>query len=343
VIPAAKQTVRASATPHQSADGANARFAKWLPLVAFLACTLVWGSTWLVIKLGYEGTPGDSTAAAHARLPPFDGAALRFAIAAVILLLLQAAFRIPFPRGRVEWGVVVFTGVVLVGCDYALIYWAEQYIDSGLTSVVFAIMPLFTMIFARCARLEVLTARKICGVVISIAGVGLLSWDHLGLESATIAPIAGVLGGALASAATTVVTKKWGRGVNPITLNGFSAAIGTACLYILVLLQGNGVHFPQTRNGWFAVSYLAVFGSVVAFLLYFWLLRHWDASRAGMLSVLTPLIAVALGSVFNGEPVTPRLAAGTVLVLAGVVLAMRASILAIPFRSTKATARSEAT
>jgi drug/metabolite transporter (DMT)-like permease len=69
------------------------------------------------------------------------------------------------------------------------------------------------------------------------------------------------------------------------------------------------------------VLYLAVFGSVIAFLLYFWLLKHWDATRAGMLSVLTPVIAVVLGSIFRSEPLTPRLIVGTALVLTGVVVA----------------------
>ena len=84
-----------------------------------------------------------------------------------------------------------------------------------------------------------------------------------------------------------------------------------------------GVRTPSTRAGWLCIVYLAVVGSVVTFLLYFWLLRHWDATRCGLISVLTPILAVALGSIVRDEPVTAHLVAGSALVLTGVFLAMR--------------------
>lgn len=280
-----------------------------LPLAAFLACTVIWGSTWLAIKIGTETQP------------PIDAAATRFVIATAILLALQFALRTPLPRGAVEWGVVAFTGVVLVCFDYALIYWAEQYLETGLTSVLFAMMPLFTLILARAARLEPLTVRKLAGIGISIAGVTALSWDHLGLGSARALPVLAVLAAALCSAATTVATKKWGRGLHPIALNAFGSAIGSACLTALAWTTGGGLQLPRTPDAWGAVLYLAVLGSVVAFLLYFWLLKHWEATRTGMLSVLTPVLAVGLGSAFRAEPLTASLLGGTVLVLAGILVA----------------------
>jgi drug/metabolite transporter (DMT)-like permease len=280
-----------------------------LPLTAFVVCTVIWGSTWLGIKIGYEAQP------------PLDAAATRFAIAAAILLVVQILTRLPLPRGGREWGVVAFTGVVLVCLDYALIYWAEQYLETGLTSVLFAMMPLFTLLLARALGLETLTWRKFLGIAVSIGGVAALSWEQLGLDTAKLLPVLAVLGAALCSAATTTVTKKWGKGIHSVTLNAFASLLGAACLTGLALTQGHGIALPKAAADWGAVLYLAVFGSVIAFLLYFWLLKHWDATRAGMLSVLTPVIAVVLGSIFRSEPLTPRLIVGTALVLTGVVVA----------------------
>lgn len=282
-----------------------------LPALAFFLCTLIWGSTWLAIKIGYED------------LPPLNGAALRFLIAAVILCILQIITRTPMPKGAREWGVVVFVGIVLVGLDYGLIYWAEQRLTSGLTSLLFATMPLFTLLLARALHLETLTLRKTVGIAAAIAGVAVLSSESLQLDPGALLPAGAVLGGACCSAATTTVTKKYGNKIHPITLNGWSSVVGVFVLYSAALAFGENIKFPATRQGWFAVVYLAICGSVLAFLLYFWLLRRWDATRCGMVSVLTPLLAVLLGAILRNEPVTITLLAGAILVLAGVTVAMR--------------------
>lgn len=289
----------------------NRRRLEALPLLAFAACTLIWGSTWLAIKIGTT------------EIAPLNGAALRFVIAAVILLLLQVITKTRMPSGSCEWGVVAFVGVVLVGLDYGLIYWAEQYLPTGLTSVLFATMPLFTLTFARALDLEKLTIKKAAGILTAIAGVAVLSSERLQVDPATLGPAAAVLGAAVCSAATTTVTKRFGRNIAPITLNAWSAVIGVFCLYSGALALGEGIQTPSSLRSWLAISYLSVFGSVIAFLLYFWLLKHLDATICGLVSVLTPLLAVVLGALFQGEQVTLVLLAGAVLVLAGVVISTR--------------------
>jgi drug/metabolite transporter (DMT)-like permease len=226
-----------------------------------------------------------------------------------------------------------------MGFDYGLIYWGEQYLASGLTSVLFATMPLFTLAVAAPLGLEAFTLRKVAGMLAAIAGVAVLSWDHLGLDAVTLAPVAAILGGSVCSAVTTTVSKKWGTGIHPVALNANASALGCLVLYGGALAMGEGIRAPSTAGGWLCILYLAVIGSVVTFLLYFWLLRHWDATRCGLISVLTPILAVALGSAVRGEPLTANLLAGSALVLGGVYLAMRPSIPTIPARSTEAAAR----
>ncbi|MBI3819383.1 MAG: EamA family transporter [Planctomycetes bacterium] len=285
-----------------------------LPALAFCACTLIWSSTWLAIKIGNDD------------LPPMNGAALRFLVATAILLIIQSVCRISMPRGARQWGVVAFVGVVLVGFDYGLIYWAEQFLPTGLTSVLFATMPLFTLALARFMGLEKLTIRKTAGILLAIAGVGMLSRERLQMDPDALPAAAGVLGAALCSAATTTVTKKFGKDLHPVSLNGWSAAVGALILYTAAFVHGEGVRFPQSFRGWLAVSYLAVFGSVIAFLLYFWLLRRWDSTRCGMVSVLTPVLAIVIGAAVAGEKITIWLLVGGACVLAGVFIAMRPTI-----------------
>ena len=103
---------------------------------AFVLLCFLWGSTWLVIKVGYGG------------LGPFNVAALRFFVAGFLLVPLVPMLGARWPRGRDEWRLVVFVGIVLFGADYGLIYWGEQWLDSGLTAVLFAVLPIITALLA---------------------------------------------------------------------------------------------------------------------------------------------------------------------------------------------------
>lgn len=281
-----------------------------LPFLAFAICSLIWGSTWVTIKIG------------NADIPALNAAGLRFAISAVLLIALQVIQRAPMPANRTEWGVIVFVGVVLVGLDYGFIYVAEETLASGLSSVLFATMPLFTLTIARFLGLEKFTLRKLAGILIALAGVCILSYDQLALSGPLALPAGMVMAAALFAAASTTVTKRFGRGLHPVTLNGWSALVGIVMLYSGAFLRGEGFHIPETKSGWATIFYLAVLGSVVAFLLYYWLLKRWDASRCGMVSVATPILAVVLGTLVENEPFTPAIITGAVLVLTGVTLTM---------------------
>ena len=102
-------------------------------LALYVMLCLIWGSTWLVIKVGYGG------------LGPFNVAALRFLIASIVLTPIVPLFRASWPSTRTEWTLVVWVGLVLFAADYGLIYWGEQFLDSGLTSILFALLPLVTI------------------------------------------------------------------------------------------------------------------------------------------------------------------------------------------------------
>src|SRR5262245_31956683 len=168
-------------------------------LALYALLCVIWGSTWLVIKLGYGG------------LGPFTVAALRFLLAGVVLALIVPALGARWPRGRLEWFVVVSVGVVLFGADYGLIYWGEQFIDSGLTAILFATLPLFTVALAHVyIPGDWVTARKLAGTLLAFVGVIALFGESLQLDIEKLGPMAAIIAASICAAAAGVVTKRHG-------------------------------------------------------------------------------------------------------------------------------------
>lgn len=280
------------------------------PLLFALLCA-IWGSTWLVIKVGYGG------------LGPFNVAGLRFLIAAVLMVPVALWAKAEWPRGRAEWGLVVFVGSVLFALDYGLIYWAEQSLTSGLTAVLFAVMPLMTALLAHLyLPQERLTPRKFAGTLLALAGVAALFGDSLRLDASLALPMLAILASAVCAGAASVATKRHGGRLHPAALNAPAMLVGAVLLGIASLATGDGLHLPSDRTTWAAVGYLAVAGSVVTFLIYFWLLKTWNATTMSFIAVFTPAIALGLGVLVLGERLTPWMGLGAALILAGILLTL---------------------
>jgi drug/metabolite transporter (DMT)-like permease len=272
---------------------------------------VIWGSTWMVIKVGYGG------------LGPFTVAALRFLLAGALLTAMVPVLKARWPRGRTEWFVVVFVGVVLFGADYGLIYWGEQFIDSGLTAILFATLPLFTVALAHLyVPGDRLTARKLAGTLLAFLGVVALFGESLRLDTATLAPMAAVILATVCAAMAGVVSKRHGTTLDAATLNAPAMIIGGLVLLAVAVAAGERVRLPDDANTWTAIGYLALVGSVVSFLVYFSLLKTWSVTSLSFISVFTPAIALVLGFVFLGERPTLWTGLGAMLILAGVALAL---------------------
>jgi len=275
---------------------------------------LIWGSTWLVIKVGYGG------------LGPFNVAALRFAIAAIVLAAVVPIVGARWPRGRSEWTLVLVVGLLLFGGDYGLIYWAEQYIDSGLTAILFGTFPLMTMLAAHIyVPGEQLTTRKLAGGVLAFAGVVALFADRLNVNAQAAGPMAAVLGAVACAAVSNVATKRHGKAIHSAALNATTTMVGAVVLLAMSALSGERLTLPHDAMAWAAVSYLSLVGSVVAFLIYFSLLKTWDSTTVSMFAVFTPAIAIALGAAVLGERLTLWSLAGAALILSGVSMTVLTS------------------
>jgi drug/metabolite transporter (DMT)-like permease len=285
-----------------------------MDLARYALLCLIWGSTWMVIKVGYGG------------LGPFNVAGLRFFVAAALMASVALATRARWPRGRPEWTAVMVVGLLMFAGDYGLIYWAEQYIASGLTAVLFATLPLMTLFVAQAyIPGERITTGKLGSSVLALVGTVALFADQLRVDTAAIRPMLAVLGATLCAAVASVVSKRDAHDIPSATLNATSMLVGATVLLLAALAHGEGFRVPTDAGTWAAVAYLSLVGSVLAFLIYFSLLKTWSVMSLSFISVFTPVIALLLGFVFLHEPLTLWRVAGTLLILVAVLLGNRAS------------------
>jgi drug/metabolite transporter (DMT)-like permease len=318
-VPAADvRKPRGSSLPHLSAAGDQAivgriRPRRRLPLILWLALAGIWGSTWLAIKLGLRD------------LPPLTFAGIRFALAAALLGGIVVIQRIRLPRSAGEWGLLAYTGFLSITVNYALVFWGEQYISSGLAALLSATVPLFGLPLAHhYLRAEQLTRRKIVGVFLGLLGVAVVFSGELGTGGPrAFAASAGVIAAALATAHASVLVKARGTHIEPAVLAGTQMLGG--CLPLLIagmLLEGSPLAFRWTPMALGALAYLTILGSVIAFLMYYWLIRHTAVTGVLMIPLVTPLIAVLVGVAFGGESIGWHTALGGSAIISGVALAV---------------------
>jgi drug/metabolite transporter (DMT)-like permease len=278
-------------------------------MVAFLFALicLIWGSTWLAIKVGLVG------------VPPFLAAGLRFLLSASLVGLVLAARRRRIALTRDDKICVVSLGLLVFWLDYGCVYWAELHISSGLTAVLFSTMPLMTaLLSALWTRSETLSVRKVAGILVGVAGTALLFWPHERLGMMQALGMLSALTGSLCAAINLVLTKKHGRHSDPFVLNFLGMALGAACLLLMSAAFERWTAVVWTRSNVLALLYLSLFGSVIAFLAYYYLVKRMDATTLSLSTLIIPIVALALGRAFLHEAVTPSAVAGIVTILTGV-------------------------
>jgi len=277
----------------------------------FALICLIWGSTWLVIKIGLDG------------MPPFLGAGLRFLLATLLVGLVLAARRKRLRLTRDDKICVLSLGLLVFWIDYAAVYWAELRISSGLTAIIFSTMPLMaSLLSAYWTRRETLTGRKIAGIIVGILGTALLFWPHEHLGRQQTLGMLAALGGCLTATINLVTMKKYGRSSDPFVLNFFGMGLGAACLLVMSVALEDLHTVMWTRSNVLAILYLSIFGSVIAFSSYYYLIKKMDATIVSLSTLIIPIVALILGRAFLGETVTPLAVAGIVTILAGVAIAI---------------------
>ena len=277
-------------------------------LVWLILCG-IWGSTWLFIKLGL------------ADLPPITFAGIRFVISCAILFPLVWLRHLSLPKTRGEWILLVGTGVLSFSLNYGLVFWAEQYITSGLAALLQAMLPAFGLILAHIyVPAERITLVKIAGVVLGVCGVGVVFSNQLAISGRlALAGCVGMVLSAFFAAYSNVLVKTHGRNLNPAVIAAFQMFFGLIPLLLYgITLEGNPVSFRWTTIAVLSLLYLAVVGSVVAFLLYYWLMQNMDVTKTMLISLVTPVVAVILGMIVLDEQLSWRTLVGGAMIIAGI-------------------------
>lgn len=281
------------------------------PVIVWLILSLIWGSTWLFIKLGLQD------------LPPFTFAGVRFVIAAAILLVVIAVRRMPLPRARSDWALIALTGIMSFSVNYGLLFWGEQRTSSGLAAILQTIIPAFGLIIAHYYLPdERITLLKVCGIVLGIAGVALIFSDQASVEgTSALAGSAAIVVGAFSVAYSNVLVKARARHIEPAVLAAGQMICGLVPLLLVGLtFEGNPFAFRWTPLALASLLYLALVGSAIAFLLFYWLVRNMDVTKTMLIPLVTPPIAVFLGWLVLHEGLTWRTAAGALGIMSGIAL-----------------------
>ena len=274
---------------------------------AFVACCLIWGSTFLAIRIGNE------------TVAPVWAAAIRLVLASAALSLIVLLTSARFPRGAALRGAVLF-GLFNFGINFVLLYIGENSIPSGIAAVLFATVPLSTSLMAGGFHVEPLVPRKVIAAVVAVAGVATIFAGEIGLA----VPLAGLLTVLIAAtfASLSGVLLKQAPPQPAIPANAVGAAVGAVVCIAASFVLGEDHALPVTAAAWVPIVYLTVAGSLGAFVLFAWLIKVWSVSNASFIGVVAPIVAVILGAIVKQERPSPLALVGALIVIGAVVFAL---------------------
>lgn len=276
----------------------------------FIVCT-VWGSTWLAIKIGLES------------VPPLLGAGIRFVIASTILGVIVKIRGIAVPRDPNAVRVYLTLGVLSFSLPFGLVYWGQQYIPSGLSSILFAAYPAWVALFSHLALPgERMDLFKAAGVV--LGGLGLVVIFSRDVHWSGIEGLLGmgaVMISTVLQAFSLIVLKKFAQPISPFSMNLAGMSLGAVLLLTGSLLWEDPGSAVFTLPAVASILYLAIAGSIFTFVSYFWLLKRIEAVYLSLTSFVNPIIAVLLGAAVLGESLAPTVFLGASLVLVGILAA----------------------
>jgi drug/metabolite transporter (DMT)-like permease len=279
--------------------------------VVWLILCGIWGSTWLFIKLGL------------ADLPPLTFAGIRFLVASLILSALILARGVRWPRSRRDWYLIAIVGLLQFTLNYGLVFWGEQYIPSGLAAVLQSTFPAFGLVIAHLyLPYERLTTRKVFGVLMGVVGVAIIFSDQLTIAGhlALLGSVA-LVASAFFGAYSNVLVKAYAREIDPQVLAAGQMIFGFPPLLIIgIVTEGNPFRFHWTMTAVISLAYLVVVGSVIAFALYYWLVRHMEVTKTMLIALVTPVVAVLLGMIVLHEKLNWRLFVGAACIISGIGL-----------------------
>jgi drug/metabolite transporter (DMT)-like permease len=278
--------------------------------IALVIASTVWGSTWLAIKLGLQ------------TVPPFLAVAVRFALASLLLWAVIRIRKLPIPwtpnakKAYLSMAFLTFT------VPFALVYWGQQFVPSALGSILFAAFPFWVALFSHWMTPEKLDGSKLAGIACGFSGVVVVfGADLMVTETRALLGMGAIALSVVIQALSLVQVKQYGEEVNPFVLNFVGMLMALAAMFLLWWILESDQPVAWGTAAVLSVLYLAIVGSVTAFVAYYWLLKRIDAVYLSLTSFINPIVAVVLGAVALDERLAPSVFAGALLVFLGILVA----------------------
>lgn len=274
---------------------------------AFLGVILIWSTTPLAIQWSSEGAGF------------LFGVAARMWLGTLFCLAFMGLFSVPLPRHRAALRTYLAAGLGIFGA-MSCVYWGAQYIPSGLISVLYGLTPMVTAI---CAALwlgeAAFSPARVTGMLLGFAGLVVIFGEGLSRQHIAAQGVVGVLLSVLLHSISSVWVKRIGADVPAMAVTGGGLLVA-APLYLLSwwVFDGDGPAALTPRAG-YAIAYLGLVGSVLGFVLFYYVLKRVPAGRIALITLVTPVLALWLGHSVNGEAIDPRLGAGAGLILSGLI------------------------
>ncbi|MCL6100397.1 MAG: EamA family transporter [Bacteroidetes bacterium] len=277
----------------------------------YVLICLIWGSTWMAIRIGLDS------------LTPIFSAGLRFSSAAIFVFLMMKFRKITLQKDSHSVKLYLILGVFSFIIPYGLVYWGEQFIPSGLTSIIFAVMPFFVILFSKIFIPESAVGRdQILGSVIGFGGIVIIFSEDLIMDvSGYLLGMLAVLLSASIQGWIAVHLKKHGGQLNPLAMNFVPLVIAGISMTVFGLVFEDRAKWIFNADAIGSILYLGFFGTSIAFTTYYWLLKKINVVLLSLSTLITPIIAVLIGWLILDEKLSLRELFGSVLVLIGILFA----------------------
>jgi drug/metabolite transporter (DMT)-like permease len=278
-------------------------------LLGYVALCVIWGSTWLAIRI----VVGD--------VPPLEAAAVRFLLAAFLLLGLAAFQKRPWPKSESQWTAIGVLAITILAIPYGLIFWAEQYVTSSMTAVLFSAMPLVVALLTPLMTHRTVPRSAVFALVVAFAGLLWLFYTELSVSPRALLGGSAVLVAVILSSWSVVFAKNRLHEIDSVVATGLQFLFGAVALFWGTWALEARRHAVWTRPAIVAMVFLTVFGSCAAFVIYYWLLKRMQPYQLATTSLVVPVVAVLEGAFFREQiPLTMVIVIMIVLASVGTVL-----------------------
>ncbi|MFZ1517759.1 MAG: EamA family transporter [Ignavibacteriaceae bacterium] len=280
-------------------------------ILGYVLICLIWGSTWLAIRASLES------------LTPFISGGVRFLLASVFILILMKVRGVSLQKDKESIRLYWLMGFMSFVIPFGLVYWAEQFVPSGLASVLFGVYPFFVAIFSYFRMPdEVIGKLKIIGMSLGFIGIVVIFSDSFSTDFSNLflGMVAVAISGIM-QAWIAVTLKKSGKHLNPLSMNFIPMLIAGVTGLAIGLLTEDLSYIKINQTAVVSVLYLAFFGSLITFTVFYWLMKKINVIMLSFTAFITPIIALVLGWIIYHEILTTQHLLGSILVLVGLLTA----------------------